>query len=98
MYLHLLGPLTNQLLMKVARHELAGDELLQLGVFLKMKRATIERLIGDSNKIVSSTFAILEEWRNNATAVSSVDMFEEMCAAYLELKKTDVVEYLRRGK
>ena len=84
--------------MRVARHELNSDEHIQLGVFLGITRSVVRKKIHDSEGTVDSTFAILESWRNKLTGTTSNDMFEQLCAAYLELKKTDVAEYIRSRK
>ncbi|KAI0230244.1 hypothetical protein LSAT2_019393 [Lamellibrachia satsuma] len=89
------GPLTDKFFMRVARHELNSDEHIQLGVFLLMTRSVVRDIIHDSEGTVDSTFAILESWRNKTTGTTSNDLFEQLCAAYLELKKTDVAEYIR---
>ena len=94
----LLGPLTDKFLMKVARHELACDELVQLGVFLELSCSAVQEIIRDSKGTVTSTFVILESWRNNTKAVSSGDMYEQVCGAYMELKKTGAAEYIRSGE
>ena len=94
----LLGPLTDKFLMRVAQYELTPDELVQLGVFLGLSCSGVQEVIGDSKRTVTSTFVILESWRNNTKAVSSGDMYEQVCGAYMELKKTGAAEYIRSGE
>ncbi|KAI0242357.1 hypothetical protein LSAT2_013949 [Lamellibrachia satsuma] len=89
------GPLTDKFLMRVAQHELTSDQLVQLGVFLGMTLSGVQEIIRDFEGMVTSTFAILESWRNNTKAVSPGDMYEILCGAYMELKKTDVTGYIR---
>ena len=98
MYIFLLGPLTDKFLMRVAQHELTSDQLVQLGVFLGMTLSGVQEIIRDFEGMVTSTFAILESWRNNTKAVSPGDMYEILCGAYMELKKTDVTGYIRSGE
>ncbi|KAI0242354.1 hypothetical protein LSAT2_013946 [Lamellibrachia satsuma] len=92
------GPLTDKFLMRVARHELTSDELVQLGVFLGMTRSAVQEIFSGSVGTVTSTFAVLESWRNNTKAVSPGDMYEILCGAYMELKKTDVTGKMKGQK
>ena len=93
-----LEPLTDTFLMMVAQHELTSDQLVHLSVLFGMTHSVVQEIIRDSEGMVSSTFAILESWKNNMKAVSPGDMYEILCVAYLELKNTDVTGYIRSGE
>ena len=84
--------------MMVAQHELTSDQLVQLGVFLGMTRSAVQEIFRDPVGTVTSTFTVLESWRNNTKGVSPNDMYEILCGAYLQLKKTDVTGYIRSGE
>ena len=47
----------------------------------------------------TSTFGILEVWRNNRKNIDSSNaMYDQLCGAYVEVKKADIVDYVRSGE
>ena len=97
--LTLAGQLDNKFLMKLAIHELTSKEQFSVGVLLEMEPSVIRQIIRDSEEAVTSTFAILEAWRNNRKSVGTYSTsYDQLCEAYLELKRADIAEYIRRGE
>ena len=90
------GHLDNKLLMKLAVHELTSKEQFSLGVQLEMEPSTIRQLMCE--EAVASTFAILEAWRDSRRSSGNYSAsYDQLCDAYLELKKTDIAENIRKG-
>ena len=94
----ILRKLDNTFLRKVAQYELTSDEQVQLVVFLKMVPSSIREIKSTSEGVVTSTFGILEAWRHDTKATIASVMYDQVCGAYLELKKADVAEYIRSGE
>ncbi|KAI0229029.1 hypothetical protein LSAT2_020552 [Lamellibrachia satsuma] len=89
------GHLDNKLLMKLAIHELTPKEQFNLGVLLEMEPSTIRQLMCE--EAVTSTFAILEAWRNSRRSSGNYSAtYDQLCDAYLELKRADIAENIRK--
>ena len=83
--------------MKLAVHELTSKEQFGLGVMLEMAPSTIRRLMCE--EAVASTFAILQAWKNSRRSSGNYSAtYDQLCDAYLELKRTDIAEKIRRGE
>lgn len=93
-----LGKLDNKLLWRLAEKELDSKEQFKLGVFLEVETSTIRDIMRDADA-TTSTFGILEVWRDNRKNIDSSNaMYDQLCGAYVEVKKADIVDYVRSGE
>ena len=91
--------LDNTYLLKFAQHNLSSTEQFQLGVSLNMKSSAVRDIMRDSDDAVNNTFTILESWRDSRTNDgNSVAMFDVLSAACLNIKRADLVEFVRCGE
>ena len=86
-------------LWKLAEHELSTKEQFHFGLLLEVATSTMHQIRSDCQDAVISTFSILEAWRNSRIDIEhSSALYDQLCRAYVELKKTDVAEYIRSGE
>ena len=89
----------NKLLLRIANYTLTSEEQFQLGVLLDVEPSTIRQLMRDSEGAVTITFAILEAWRNSRKDIGNDNAgYDQLCEAYLELKRAEIADYVRRGE
>ena len=75
-----------------------GDEYLQLGIFLGLTKPAIKAIRADSDSVVSCIFQILTTWRDQKLNPGTIASFHELCDAFTDLKRADLVDHITRGE
>ena len=78
--------------------EKIGDKYLKLGIFLRLKQSEIQAIRADNKSVVDCIFTILTTWRDRLSNPGSTAAFKELCDAFTELGKADLVEHITRGE
>ena len=89
----------NTFLIKFAQRNCLPTEQFQLAALLNMSSSTIDDITRDSKDAVIATFKILEKWvqsRRRKTNVTA--MFDELAAACVTIKRSDLVDFVRCGE
>ena len=89
----------NTFLIKFAQHNLLPTEQFQLGALLNLPSPTIDDITRDTKDSLITTFKILEKWvefRRRRT--NSMAMFDELAAACVTIKRSDLVDFVRCGE
>ena len=94
----ILGKQDRAFLMSLAQYEFTPEQQIQLGVLLGMELSEAREMIHNAEGTVSATFGILYAWKNNTSNINPSAIFEELCGAYMKLKRTDGAEYIRSGE
>ena len=86
-------------LMKLTQHNLTSTEQRQLGVFLPVDTSAIRNIVRDPDDPVFNTFCILEAWLDSRkTDANSTALFEELSEACMNIKRADLVNFVRCGE
>jgi len=90
----------NIFLMRLAQRVITPSEQYQLGVFLKIDPTTVQQIIDGSTDTVKNSFNVLTAWRNSTqqNTEDSTILFDELCAACVDIKRAELVDYVRSGK
>ncbi|KAI0210175.1 hypothetical protein LSAT2_005090, partial [Lamellibrachia satsuma] len=73
-----------------------GDQQYQLGVDLRVKTATLKRILQENNDAVTGTLKILQNWKDTSESRRDLNaMFDELCSTLSELDNNDLVEFVR---
>ena len=86
--------------MKLAQLDITPSEQYQLGVLLHIDPQQVEQMIDGSSDPVKNSFNILQAWRKSKqdNKEDSTMLFDELSAACRDIKRPDLVEYVRSGK
>ena len=93
------GHMNDAFLMRIANHPLDATEQIQLGVYLGVDTFIIREMISSPGEAVNKSLAILAAWKDDQNNVANpAAMYDQLCKAFVELNKANVVEYIRSGK
>ena len=99
--LAIIGQLDDMFLMKLSEQlgKKLGSQHMQLGVYLGLDPSTVQKLRADSKAPVETTFLLLRTWRDiRGKREDSGAMFDELCRALSDLKRSDLTDNVRRGE
>ena len=85
--------------MKLAQLSVSPTEQFQMGVFLSLKTSKIQELMRASADAVTNTYTLLETWIDSRKDVSnSPALFDQLSGAFQNIKRADMVEFVRCGE
>ena len=86
-------------LMKIATLNITSTEWGLLLVLLKMETSAVEDSGRDSDNAVLKSFKLLEAWLNSRKSInSSTALYDELSQAFEDIKRADLVNFVRRGE
>ena len=93
------GHMNDAFLKRIANHPLDATEQIQLGVYLGVDTSIIREMLSSPGEAANKSFAILAAWKDDQNNVAKpAAMYDQLCRAFVELNKANVVEYIRSGK
>ena len=76
-----------------------GDEYLELGILLGLKESAIKAIRADSgDSVISCIFHILTTWKKQKLYPDSMTDFKELCDAFTEFGRGDLVGLITIGE
>ena len=68
------------------------------GIYLGLETYTIDEIAADNSKVVDRAFLVVQTWKYTYRKPGSVTAYKTLSGALSELKREDLVDFVRSGE